>query len=136
MRFSCINLLMTLAVVGFCGCAREVLPFVNRNGTYVRQDGSDNGDWVAQAVESSPSFRRIIARRPFVLRRYQVGSRPAWAPGWFIDSRDEDSVDVEIGADLDENFWGRSETLRVYRNGRVEREETRSDGESIWGEDK
>jgi hypothetical protein len=109
---------------------------INRNGTYVRQDGPDRGDWIAQAVESSPSFRQIIARRSFVPRRYQVGSTPAWSPDWFIDSRDEDSVDVEIGANLDENFWHRWATLRVYRNGRVERSETRSDGELIWIEDK
>ena len=109
---------------------------MNRNGTYMRQNDSQNMDWVAQRVESSASFRRIVAHRFSIPRRYRTGSPPAWSPGWFIEYRDNDSAVVTVGADADENFWHRWETLRVYRDGKVELQEMTNDGELIWSKDK
>jgi hypothetical protein len=128
-----VSLLMILAL-HFAGCTTEPDVFVNRNGVCVHPDDARSIDWIAREVESSASFRRIVAESSHVPRRFRVGPSPAWKPGWFIDSEslDEDPVWVAVGADFDENFWHRWATLRVYRDGRVERQEMRKDGELIW----
>src|SRR4051812_18186336 len=107
MRYRYIGLLI---FVCFLGCAGREYPFINRNGTYVLQ-GEPSSDWVAQGVEGSASFKRIVARRSSVPRRYRVGSPPAWSPGWFIDYDSEDYAVVAVGEDADENFWSRCDTL-------------------------
>ena len=62
---------------------------------------------LARRVESSPSFRRLASQRPDA--------------SWISDYALHGYTVVAIGASMDENFWHRWDTLRVWRSGRVER---------------
>ncbi len=63
--------------------------------------------WLARRVETSPSYRRLISQRPDA--------------SWNLDYRLRGYAVVAIGAPMDENFWHRWATLRVWPTGRVER---------------
>jgi hypothetical protein len=104
-----------------------------RNGEVLLPSESTD-DWIAQTVESSHSFQNICARFSHIPRRY----RSEWHPDWLLrdDSVTDEEAVVDIGAPLDPNFWHRWASLRVHRSGKVEREETRDDGELIWVADK
>jgi len=62
---------------------------------------------LARQVESSPGYRRLALQRPDA--------------GWMPDYTLHGYTVVAIGAPLDENFWHRWDTLRVWPSGRVER---------------
>ena len=55
----------------------------------------------------SPSYRKLAAVRHDA--------------SWMADYTLGDYTVVAIGAPLDENFWHRWDTLRVWRSGRIER---------------
>ena len=74
------------------------------------------------AVEASSSFRRAYDTSPERAR-------------WFVDGTNDEYPVIYVGYDMGTHYT-RSATLRVRKDGVVEREIMTEDGELIWVEDR